>query len=71
MFLGRLKQSGIPRVEVYNRVGKFFIKLFFLMKGQPLYQNEVKRSAFDMEMCITSHANKSHFHRKVVHLVSF
>ena len=34
------------------------------MKGQPLYQNEVKRSAFDMEMCITSHANKSHFHKK-------
>ena len=33
------------------------------MKGQPLYQNEVKRSAFDMEMCITSHANKSHFHK--------
>ena len=41
------------------------------MKGQSLYQNEVKHSAFGMEMCITSHANKSHFHRKVVHLVSF
>ena len=37
----------------------------------PLYQNEVKCSAFDMEMIFPSHANKTHFHRKVVHLASF
>ena len=30
----------------------------------PLYQNEVKRSAFDMEMILHSHANKTHFHKK-------
>ena len=30
----------------------------------PLYQNEVKRSAFDMEKIFHSHANKTHFHKK-------
>ena len=29
-----------------------------------LYQNEVKCSAFDMEMIIHAHANKTHFHKK-------
>ena len=31
--------------------------------GSP-YQNEVKCSAFDMEMIFHSHANKTHFHKK-------
>ena len=31
---------------------------------RPLYQNEVKCSAFDMEMIFHSHANKTHFHKK-------
>ena len=30
----------------------------------PLNQNEVKCSAFDMEMIFHSHANKTHFHEK-------
>ena len=30
----------------------------------PLYQNEVKCSAIDMEMTFHSHANKTHFHKK-------
>ena len=30
----------------------------------PLYQNEVKCSAFDMEMIFHSHAKKTHFHKK-------
>jgi len=30
----------------------------------PLYQNEVKYSAFDMEMIFHSHANKTHFNKK-------
>ena len=30
----------------------------------PLYQNEVKCSAFDMEIIFHSHANKTHFHVK-------
>ena len=37
----------------------------------PQYQNEVKCSAFDMEMILYSHANKTHFTRKIVHLASF
>ena len=30
----------------------------------PLYQNEVKCSAFDMEMIFHSHVSKTHFHKK-------
>ena len=30
----------------------------------PLYQNEVKCSAFDMEMTFHSRANKTNFHKK-------
>ena len=30
----------------------------------PRYQNEVKCAAFDMEMILHSHANKTHFHKK-------
>ena len=30
----------------------------------PLYQNEVKCSAFEMEMIFHSHSNKTHFHKK-------
>ena len=30
----------------------------------PLYQNEVKCSAFNMKMIVHSHANKTHFHKK-------
>ena len=30
----------------------------------PLYQNEVKCLAFDMEIIFHSHANKTHFHKK-------
>ena len=30
----------------------------------PLYQKEVKCSAFDMEMIFHSHANKTHFNKK-------
>ena len=36
----------------------------FLSSPEPLYQNEVKCSAFDMEMIFHSHANKTHFHKK-------
>ena len=30
----------------------------------PLYQNEVKCSAFDMEIIFNSQASKTHFHKK-------
>ena len=31
---------------------------------RPRYQNEVKCSAFDMEMFFHSHVSKTHFHKK-------
>ena len=31
---------------------------------RPLYENEFKCSAFDMEMIFHSHANNTHFHKK-------
>ena len=36
---------------------------FNLVKG-PLFQNEGRSSAFDMEISFHSHANKTHFHKK-------
>jgi len=36
----------------------------FLSSPGPLYRNEVKCSAFDMEMNFHSHANKTHLHKK-------
>ena len=36
----------------------------FLSSYGPLSENEVKCSAFDMEMTFHSHANKTHFHKK-------
>ena len=38
---------------------------------RPPYQNEVKCSAFDMEMIFHCHASKTVFHKKGVHLASF
>ena len=47
----------------------FFCYSFIVNRPLPsfpgsLYQNEVKCSAFDMEMIFHSHANKTHFHKK-------
>ena len=36
----------------------------FLSSPGPPYQNEVKCSAFDIEMIFHSHADKTNFHRK-------
>ena len=35
---------------------------FFRVPPGPLYQNEVKCSAFDMKMILHSHVNKTRFH---------
>ena len=45
-----------PRTYLANRP--------FPSSPGPLYQNEVKCSAFDMKMIFHSHANKTHFHKK-------
>ena len=31
---------------------------------EPLYRNEIKRLAFDVEMVVHAHAIKSHFHKE-------
>ena len=49
-------QPTILPVSLHNRP--------FPSSPEPLYQNEVKCSAFDMEMIFHSHANEAHFHRK-------
>ena len=36
----------------------------FLSSPGPLYENEVKCSAFHMEMFFHSNANKTHFHKQ-------
>ena len=36
----------------------------FPRSSGPLYQNEVKCSAFDMERIFHSHAKKTHFHKE-------
>ena len=50
-------RPGLPHnLKVANRP--------FPSSPGPLYQNEVKCSAFDMKMIFHSHANKPHFHKK-------
>ena len=50
-------RPGLPRnLKVANRP--------FPSSPGPLYQNEVKCSAFDLKMIFHSHANKTHFHKK-------
>ena len=36
----------------------------FLSSPGPLYQDEAKCSAFDMEIILHSYANETHFHKK-------
>ena len=36
----------------------------FPSSPEPLFQNEGRCSAFDMEIIFHSHANKTHFHKK-------
>ena len=42
----------------------YYINRPFPSSPRPLYQNEVKCSAFDVEMIFHSHANKTQFHKK-------
>ena len=42
----------------------YYINRPFPSSPGPLYQNEVKCSAFDVEMIFHSHANKTQFHKK-------
>ena len=44
--------------------GSTVLNMPFPSSPTPLYQNEVKCTAFDMEMIFHSYANKTHFHKK-------
>ena len=44
-------------------MNEFTSQRFNLVKG-PLFQNEGRCSAFDMEIIFHSHTNKTHFHKK-------
>ena len=46
------------------RSSRCYVNRPFPSSPGPLYQNEVRCSAFDMEMICHSHANKYHFHKK-------
>ena len=51
--------DDILQIEGYY----YFTRPFPSFPG-PLYQNDVKCSAFDMEMILHCHANKTQFHKK-------
>ena len=60
---GREKEGELATTRLWNRP--------FPCSPGPLYQNEVKCSAFDMKLIFHSHANKTHFHKKDCALGSF
>ena len=53
---GREKEGELATTRLWNRP--------FPCSPGPLYQNEVKCSAFDMKLIFHSDANKTHFHKK-------
>ena len=57
--------------SAHTELANHRLKKPFASSPGPLYQNEVKRSAFDMEILFHSHANKTHFHNKGCALGSF
>ena len=58
-------RSGLPRnLEVLNNYSLSCRNRPFPSSPGPLFQNEVKCSAFDIEIIFHSHANKTHFHKK-------
>ena len=63
-------EESLNQATVLFRRAKKVNKPFPSSLG-PQYQSEVKCSAFDMEIIFHSHANKTIFTRKIVHLASF
>ena len=68
--------SAHEKFDVWNEVapfpyGSLGLNRPFPSFPGPLFQNEGRCSAFDMEMTFHSHAIKLIFKRKVVHLASF
>ena len=51
------------KINIYCGVNVIFNRPFPSSPG-PVFQNEGRCSAFDMEIIFYSHANKTHFHKK-------
>ena len=53
--------------------GHFFLEINrpFVSCPKPLFHNEAKGEAIDMKIIFYPHANKTHFHKKGLHLASF
>ena len=62
-FPGR-QPAGQTEIYCRENVIKNDVNRPFPSSPGPLYQNEVKCSAYDKEMIFHSHANKTHFHKK-------
>ena len=66
----REEEKSVPKIIQIQRypyvcTGQYgFVNRPFPGSPGPLFQNEVRCSAFDMEMIFHSHANKTHFHKK-------
>ena len=58
------KKSGCNNEVTVRRGSTVVSNKPFPTSPGPLHQNDVKCSAFDMEMLFHSHANKSHFRKK-------
>ena len=54
----------LARPRYFTSRPKFLHNRPFPSSSRPLFQNEGKCSAFDMEIIFHSHANKTHFHKK-------
>ena len=62
---GLLQSTPLPLSEANTTGTRSSSSTPFPGSTGPLYQNEVKCSAFDMKMIFHSHANETHFHKKV------
>ena len=64
--MSKIPQLLAPSTQynVWWYTSNWRLLLFYKAISGPLYQNEVKWSAFDMQMILHSHANKTHFHKK-------
>ena len=67
---GKLSSRLNPAIQYFLRaitsclMPQFSLIGLFPSSPRLLYQNDVKCSAFDMEMICNSQANKTHFHKK-------
>ena len=62
---GLLQSTPLPFSEANTTGTRSSSSTPFPSSTGPLYQNEVKCSAFNMKMIFHSHANETHFHKKV------